>query len=150
MHSIKRPCVLVPFFLLLIGGIASAATPCQAQQQNGQSGTTIKKKGKRSGPAVSELRSQARRLRRFVKHDWPRRWLKATKCLPDITPRTLYYSTSTRMAYTEEQADALDETERAIAHYSEALRIRPHYDKARENREWALKVRRMSVSPRRQ
>jgi hypothetical protein len=112
MHTTERLRVSALVFFLSATFTLFATTPCPAQQES-QSDTTIKKKGKRSGPAVSELRSQARRLRRFVKHDWPRRWLKATKYLPDITTRTLYYDVPNMKVYSEKEAEALDKDKRA-------------------------------------
>ncbi len=63
-------------------------------------------------PAVKKLRRQALKLRKFVKADWVRAFLKSTRHLPNIEPRTLYYDRPNRKVYSEAQANALPEDER--------------------------------------
>jgi hypothetical protein len=67
---------------------------------------------KEASPEVKALRRQALKLRRFVKADWVRRFVKATKYLPDIEPRTLYIDRANNTAYSEIEAEALSQQER--------------------------------------
>ncbi len=78
------------------------------EKQEQKSGKTIKRSGKSASPEVMEIHEQARRLRRFIKEDWPRRFLKMARSLPDIGQRTLYYDTAKREVYSEAEAESLD------------------------------------------
>lgn len=83
------------------------------EKQDEKSGKTIKRRAKSASPEVMEIRSQARRLKRFIKEDWPRRFLKAARSLPDIGPRTLYYDQAKQEVYSETEAESLDAEHRA-------------------------------------
>lgn len=62
--------------------------------------------------AARDVYRDARKLRRFVKADWVMRFLKASKGLPEIAPRTLYRDAKGEQCYAEHELGSLDQSER--------------------------------------